>query len=141
MGIAGLWHGAGFTFILWGLAHGAWLWLERKVTFTLPRAVKIFLVFHGVCLLWVLFRAPDLNIAGSYFARLFLPPWNGAAVPGLLAAWLVGFALLMSPLAALIEGRRFLVLRVRWQVAASAALLVFALAHAGARIDFIYFTF
>jgi D-alanyl-lipoteichoic acid acyltransferase DltB (MBOAT superfamily) len=141
MGMAGLWHGAGFTFIFWGLAHGAWLWLERKATLDLPRWLKIILVFQGVCLLWVLFRAPDLLLAGAYFSRLLLPPWNAAPVPGLLASWLIAFALLQAPLAALIEQRSFLLLRLRWQVAASAALLVFALAHAGARIDFIYFTF
>jgi hypothetical protein len=101
----------------------------------------VLLVFHGVCLLWVLFRAPDLRAAGAYLGRLLLPPWNHAPVPGLLLAWLIGFAVLQVPIAALIEDRRFVALRVRWQVAATAALLLFALAHAGARIDFIYFTF
>src|SRR4051812_49011916 len=70
MGVAGLWHGAGFTFVIWGLAHGAWLWLERKLSLPLPRWLKIALVFHGVCLLWVFFRAPDLRVAASYLSRL-----------------------------------------------------------------------
>ncbi len=143
MALAGLWHGAGFTFVIWGLAHGAWLWIERKLRsrITLPRGLRIVLLFHGVCLLWVLFRAPSLHVAGAYLARLLLPPYTFAAVPGLLAGWLIGFALLQAPLARLIENRRFVGLRVRWQVAATAALLLFALAHAGAQIDFIYFTF
>jgi D-alanyl-lipoteichoic acid acyltransferase DltB (MBOAT superfamily) len=143
LGVAGLWHGAGFTFVIWGLAHGAWLWLERRLRgrVRLPRPARIFLVFHGVCLLWVLFRAPDLRSAVAYLGRLLLPPWNAAPVPGLLLTWLIGFALLQAPIAALIEDRCFLALRIRWQVAATAALLLFALAHAGARIDFIYFTF
>ncbi len=143
MGVAGLWHGAGFTFVIWGLAHGAWLWVERALRgrIDLPRWLNTALVFHGVCVLWVLFRAPDLRVAGAYLSRLLLPPYRFAPVPGLLAAWLIGFALLQAPAAALIEDRRFVALPVRWQVAATAALLLFALAHGGAQIDFIYFTF
>jgi alginate O-acetyltransferase complex protein AlgI len=143
MGLAGLWHGAGPTFLLWGLLHGAWLWVERKLELRreLPRFLRVALVFHGVCLLWVLFFAPDLRVAARALARLLLPPYSAAPVPGLLATWLIGFALLQAPLARLIEQGRFVALRLRWQVAATAALLLFALAHAGARIDFIYFVF
>jgi hypothetical protein len=72
---------------------------------------------------------------------MFLPPYTIAAVPGLLAAWIAAFALAMTPLASLIEERRFVHLKIRWQVAATSALILFALAHAGAQIDFIYFTF
>ena len=141
--LAGLWHGAGFTFLLWGLAHGAWLALERRAALwsRLPRALRVLLVFHGAVTLFVVFRAPGLPAAGAYLSRMFLPPWNAAAVPALLAGWLLGFGALMAPLSALIEERRFLTLPVRWQVAATTALLLFSLAHAGAQVDFIYFTF
>jgi alginate O-acetyltransferase complex protein AlgI len=143
MALAGLWHGAGFTYVIWGAAHGAWLALERRldVLERLPRAVRVPIVFHGVAVLFVIFRAPGLTAAATYLSRLFLPPYGIETVPALLAGWLAGFAILMSPLAALIANRRFLALRVRWQVAATSALLFFALAHAGAQIDFIYFTF
>jgi D-alanyl-lipoteichoic acid acyltransferase DltB (MBOAT superfamily) len=143
MVLAGLWHGAGWTFLLWGLLHGAWLALERRLPLwsRLPRALRIVLVFHGVAALFVVFRAEGLPAASAYLSRMFLPPFTAAAIPGLLAGWLAGFALLMSPLSALIEDRRFLALPVRWQVAATTGLLLFALAHAGAQIDFIYFTF
>ncbi|HET7788472.1 MAG TPA: MBOAT family O-acyltransferase [Myxococcales bacterium] len=143
MAVAGLWHGAGFTFLLWGAAHGAWLALERRLAFweRLPRPARVLLVFQGVAVLFVVFRAPTLQAAATYLSRLFLPPYSIEPMPALLAGWLLGFALLMSPLAALIADRRFLALRSRWQVAATSALIFFALAHAGAQIDFIYFTF
>ncbi|HEY6910606.1 MAG TPA: MBOAT family O-acyltransferase, partial [Myxococcales bacterium] len=143
MAVAGLWHGAGFTFLVWGAAHGAWLALERRLAFwqRLPRAVRVLAVFHGVAVLFVVFRAPGLPAAATYLSRLFLPPYRMEGVPAILIGWLLGFALLMSPLSALIADRRFVGLRVRWQVAATSALLFFALAHAGAQIDFIYFTF
>jgi alginate O-acetyltransferase complex protein AlgI len=143
MVLAGLWHGAGWTFLLWGLLHGAWLALERRLGIwsRLPRTLRIPIVFHGVAALFVVFRAPGLPAAGAYLSRMFLPPWTAAAIPGLLLGWLGGFALVMSPLASLIEDRRFLALPLRWQVAATTGLILFALAHAGVPIDFIYFSF
>jgi alginate O-acetyltransferase complex protein AlgI len=143
LGLAGLWHGAGFTFVLWGLLHGAWLSLERRLRIwtRIPRALRILLVFHGVIALFAVFRSPGLAAAQAILSRMFLPPYTAAAVPALLAGWLAAFALLMTPLARLIEERQFLELRLRWQVAATTALILFALAHAGAQIDFIYFTF
>ncbi len=143
---AGLWHGAGWTFVLWGIANGLWLVAERE----LPRlggrgragsVLRAVLVFHGVCLAWVLFRAPTLGNALAYYARLLLPPYTHAEVPGILSTWLVGFALLQFPLAWLMRGRRFVRLRLSAQVATAGALLYLALAYAGAQVDFIYFTF
>ena len=143
LGLGGLWHGAGFTFVLWGLAHGAWLLAERRLRLwtRIPRALRILFVFHGVTALFVVFRSPKLPAAGAYLSRMFLPPYGTATMPALLAIWLAAFALLMTPLSRLIEERGFLRLGLRWQVAATAALILFALAHAGAQIDFIYFTF
>jgi alginate O-acetyltransferase complex protein AlgI len=143
MGLAGLWHGAGFGFLLWGLSHGVWLAAERRSALwaRLPRALRILIVFHGVAVLFVVFRSPGLPAAAAYLSRMFLPPYTSAAVPGILAAWIASFALLMTPLSSVIEERRFLALKIRWQVAVTSAMILFALAHAGARIEFIYFSF
>jgi alginate O-acetyltransferase complex protein AlgI len=147
MGLAGLWHGAGLRFIVWGLLHGVWLAAERKVTLVwpgrrrLPRALSTLLVFLGVTLLWVPFRAPDAQVALAYAARLFLPPYSASAVPGLLWSVWLGFALLHGKLTALLEGRRFLALPVRAQAGLTVALLLWALALAGAQVDFVYFAF
>jgi alginate O-acetyltransferase complex protein AlgI len=73
--LCGLWHGAGYTFVLWGLYHGALLVLERlyRDRFgALPRgigawAISFLLVMFG----WVLFRSPDLATSLNYFATLF----------------------------------------------------------------------
>ncbi len=148
MTAAGLWHGAGWTFVLWGFGHGLWLLLERH-TPNWPRFrpgwwtrfVKMVLVFHGVCLLWVLFRAPSLDVARVYFGKLILPPFTASKVPGALAGWLIVFAALHRPLAWTFVGSRFTALRLplQWFLALAAGYLV--LAYAGARVDFIYFTF
>ncbi|MDE0886906.1 MAG: MBOAT family protein [Myxococcota bacterium] len=78
--LGGLWHGANWTFVIWGGLHGLLLILHRLVR---PRGItraeplawrdapKVFFFFNLVCLLWVFFRAPDLEFALRYFERLF----------------------------------------------------------------------
>lgn len=147
MTLAGLWHGAGWNFVLWGLGHGLWLVAERHAP-ELPRsnrwwirAARTLLVFHGVCLLWVLFRSPSLSVAWDYCQRLMPQPWSTSKVPSALSQWLILFALLQWPLAWTLKGGRFaaLPLKVQWILTLVCLLLI--LAYAGARVDFIYFNF
>ena len=147
MTLAGLWHGAGWNFVLWGLGHGLWLVAERHAP-ELPRSnrwwirsARTLLVFHGVCLLWVLFRSPSLSVAFDYCQRLLPQPWSASKVPSALSQWLILFALLQWPLAWTLKGGRFaaLPLKVQWILALVCLLLI--LAYAGARVDFIYFNF
>jgi len=74
MTIAGLWHGANYTFLLWGLAHGLLLSINhlwRNTKITLPTELSWFLTFLSVTLCWTLFRAENLTDAMSYFNALF----------------------------------------------------------------------
>jgi len=73
--LTGLWHGAAWTFVVWGLYYGVLIGLERFVWGSalarMPRVVQ-----HGYGLLvvllgWVFFRAESLEQAGSYFATMF----------------------------------------------------------------------
>jgi alginate O-acetyltransferase complex protein AlgI len=147
MALAGIWHGAGWPFVLWGLGHGLWLLIERQVPSApflenrFGRILKALLVFHGVCLLWVLFRSPTLAAAGEYFSRLLLLPFNSAKVPSVLAGWLIVFALAQWPLAWTFKERRFQNLSLKTQWLLALICLYFVLAYASARVDFIYFTF
>ena len=134
--------------MLWGFGHGLWLVVERHAPAwpgaadsRFARVVRTLLVFHGVCLLWVLFRSPTLAAAGDYFARLLAPPFTSTRVPQVLAVWLIGFALLQAPVAWTLKERRFVQrpLAAQWLLALAALYLV--LAYAGARVDFIYFMF
>jgi alginate O-acetyltransferase complex protein AlgI len=78
--LGGLWHGANWTFVVWGGIHGAGLSIERFFRRALgwqdPSAERASLVsastwisrvvvFHLVCLAWVFFRAPSLGAAFS----------------------------------------------------------------------------
>lgn len=58
--LVGLWHGAGWTFVVWGLLHGGALILERlwrKTHVTLPKSLSWLLTFNFLNVAWVFFRA------------------------------------------------------------------------------------
>ncbi len=70
--LGGFWHGAAWTFILWGGLHGGVLALERltdtgKGGRRLPDWIKRLYTFHLVALAWIVFRAPDFKTLGEMF--------------------------------------------------------------------------
>ena len=75
MALGGLWHGATWMFVLWGIYHGLLLAIERATGFgrgITPKALRIALVFLLAALGWILFRAPDLSIATVWYQKVFL---------------------------------------------------------------------
>ncbi len=86
--LGGLWHGAAWTFVLWGALHGAALVFERFFTpwDRMPALVRWLITFNVVVLAWILFRSPDLNIAGEVLSQLFSPgPATLWTLPAVLA--------------------------------------------------------
>ena len=78
--LSGLWHGAGWGFVLWGGLHGAAmvaqrLWGRRKF---LPKPLCWLLTFAFVNVAWVFFRAESLGQAGALLGDLFT---GGVALP------------------------------------------------------------
>lgn len=73
MGLAGLWHGANWTFILWGIGWGLAIavWRLGRAVFDRLGAVQWALTFLIALLLWVPFRAPGFAPMADYFATLF----------------------------------------------------------------------
>ena len=69
--LGGLWHGAAWPFVLWGLFHGLGLLVERRLGLRLPRVVARLATFHFVCFGWILFRSESLGTAGNVLGRLF----------------------------------------------------------------------
>lgn len=85
--IGGLWHGAAWTFVVWGIIHGTWLAVHRALSGTkekkgtrktpiLLRMAKTLATFHLVCVAWLFFRAESLDQANTMFARLFSSSWG-----------------------------------------------------------------
>ena len=75
--VSGIWHGAGWTFILWGLLHGLAQVLERlwgKRRDALPRWARWAMTFLFINLAWIFFRANNLGDAFGYIRRMFTKP-------------------------------------------------------------------
>lgn len=71
----GLWHGAAWTFVIWGFYHGVFLVLERaflgKLLENVPRFFGVMYSLLVVLMGWVLFRSNSLSEALLYMAKLF----------------------------------------------------------------------
>lgn len=75
--LSGLWHGAGWGFLIWGALHGLVMVLERllKGRAALPRPVAWLLTFLFVNAAWVFFRAGTVEQALALLGGLFGPGW------------------------------------------------------------------
>jgi alginate O-acetyltransferase complex protein AlgI len=75
--LSGLWHGANFTFIVWGALHGLLVtFMPGRKTIRHKWVKTIFLVlvnFILVTLLWVFFRSPNMQFAFNYIKGMFTP--------------------------------------------------------------------
>ena len=67
--LGGLWHGANWTFFVWGAIHGTLLAFERLVSFR-PRKLITFVI---ILITWVFFRSPDLASAAAYLRCMIDP--------------------------------------------------------------------
>lgn len=74
--LTGLWHGASWHYIAWGLWHGMFLLIERffrtrKQNIKIPKILKFVYVFVVVVLGWVMFRANGLKTSLKYICAMF----------------------------------------------------------------------
>lgn len=75
--LCGLWHGASWNFVIWGLFHGLFLVLERgkrysKILISLPKLFQNFYAILIVMIGWVFFRSPDLAYSLGFLKVMFL---------------------------------------------------------------------
>jgi alginate O-acetyltransferase complex protein AlgI len=73
--LCGLWHGAAYTFIVWGLYHGLLLVLERLgrqwFALSIPGPIAWVYTIVAVMIGWVIFRAESLPHAMSFLKAMF----------------------------------------------------------------------
>jgi alginate O-acetyltransferase complex protein AlgI len=69
----GLWHGANWTFVIWGLYHGAFLLLEDYIPKLkkLPKVIGHIYALLVVCVGFVIFRADNITQAFAMISRMF----------------------------------------------------------------------
>ena len=75
MTICGLWHGAGWNFVLWGFLHGLFVGFAHFINFVsfsfrLPKVFIQIIIFHIVAVLWIPFRSIDINNMYDMFYAL-----------------------------------------------------------------------
>ena len=151
--LGGLWHGANWTFVIWGLLHGGALAVERALgsarrgvttSSGFWRWLKRIVVFQFVCLTWIFFRAASLEDAIKFIGNLF----RSSVAPDLLPAFffLTFFAAIIMAMDLMVEqsGGEYVFqnLSPRLQIAtAVAGLLMVAFLSTGGISAFIYFQF
>jgi alginate O-acetyltransferase complex protein AlgI len=152
--LGGLWHGANWTFVMWGGLHGLYLAVERCLRGRFggyrPGALVVFalglLTYTLVNVAWVFFRATSFKRAGEVLAGMF--GLNAEPVPILAVVHLIAVALVVSGIVAThwLMRRRTLESLVARTPAAVVALVWAAMAFAviieqGTGNAFIYFQF
>jgi alginate O-acetyltransferase complex protein AlgI len=138
MFIGGFWHGAAWTFLVWGAIHGAFLGVERFIRERwraderaplLPRpasaALQWLVTFHVVCLAWIFFRADELGTAWDVVTGIATNGGPAPLVTTLIVVLVaVSIASQFTPAGAGLQARRAF---RSWSRAAQAAAIAGAL--------------
>jgi alginate O-acetyltransferase complex protein AlgI len=114
MALAGLWHGANYTFIIWGAAWGLYILVGRMLPQGgLPRPAAWLVHMVAVICLWVLFRSPSLGYALDFLRTMFafrggLPGAVDDAAPAVLVAAGIALLFVLHWLESRLQDRRVL---------------------------------
>ena len=147
MCLGGLWHGAAWSFAIWGTFHGLALSIERflKNNISLPdfhfiRYIKIFTVFTFVTFAWLLFKLPDFSHVISYFDAI----WNNMDLNSWTA---IELYIILYSLPVIIHhtyvlfNYNKLINSATVQTLLYGILLFFIITNSGSSEEFIYFQF
>ena len=96
--LTGLWHGAAWNYVLWGLYYFVLLTAERLIgqarLARVPRVLRHFLTMALVMIGWVLFAIEDFGALGAYLYSLFSP--SGGVISTQAAVWVLSYLPLMA---------------------------------------------
>jgi alginate O-acetyltransferase complex protein AlgI len=147
--IAGLWHGANWTYVVWGGLNGLVLAIElglgvgrgaARATAWPARVARTLLTFHIWVLLMIVFRSPNFSVVIGYLGGLFRCKQLGDVgwLPFAAAA-----AVLAIDIPQYVSGDHVVFSRMPWwvQSPAYAAICFGILLFGGAGMPFIYFQF
>lgn len=148
MVLGGLWHGAAWSYAIWGVAHGLALAVERFVDHQFPSTptkvsqfVRGILVFGVVTILWLLFKLPDFSHVIAYCKALFYnlhKPNDGRTVSLIM---IYSLAVMLYHLHYLIRTEQPSKRRASWEVVSYSIMLFLIITNSGSGGAFIYFQF
>ncbi|HYM03449.1 MAG TPA: MBOAT family O-acyltransferase [Stellaceae bacterium] len=142
MALGGLWHGAGWTFIVWGTLHGLGLALGvfwRRRLPPLPAWLGWLLLMSFLIITWIFFRAPSLAAAVSVLSAMAGQTSPGGFIGARTILIAAAFAFLGPSSQAIVERLR----PYAWLAPAAALVTIAALLKLGdgPAYEFIYFRF
>ncbi|GAB3688148.1 MBOAT family protein [Spirosoma flavus] len=149
MVLGGLWHGAAWSYAIWGFAHGLALAVERFIDNLFPTKptrlsefIRGIIVFAYVTILWLLFKLPDFNHVIAYCRALVnnIDKPNDGRVLSLIAVY--ALAVILYHVNYLLRERRSEAQKhPAWEFAAYAIMIFLVITNSGSGGAFIYFQF
>lgn len=153
--ISGLWHGAAYTFIIWGAMHGVCMVIERLVygekikqlsdKFSLANLIRIIITFTIVNFAWIFFRINNLGDVMHIFKKIFTEPGKPFLDTNTLLMGFVAMAIIFiydlvkeKHLDIHLLSSRFMVVRYLTAIMLIVYILAFGVLNGG---SFIYFQF
>jgi len=149
MSIGGVWHGAGWNFLLWGTAHGIFLVIvhilpsSKDKDYFILNILKIVVTFITVSLLWVLFFSHSINEAFEYYKILFTFDFKMIS-PKIIIELLIGFIIIWVMPNSIEISRYETAERLKWYYGVYGAILMFISLKIMAVVpsnSFVYFNF
>ena len=70
--LSGIWHGANWTFFIWGFLNGLLLFMQNIFKVKLPKIISWTLTLLSISFLWIIFRSQTIYDAYNYISRIFL---------------------------------------------------------------------
>lgn len=153
--ISGLWHGAAYTFIIWGAMHGVCMVIERLVygekikqlsdKFSMSNIIRIIITFIIVNFAWIFFRINNLGDVMQIFKKIFTEPGKPFLDTNTLLMGFVAMVIIFiydlvkeKHLNMHLLSSRFMVVRYLTAIMLIVYILAFGVLNGG---SFIYFQF
>ena len=147
MVLGGLWHGAAWSYAVWGAFHGIALAIERLINdyfdIKIPKALLFFkglFIFLMVTFAWLLFKLPEFNHVIAYVSSFFNNP-NGNDYNIILHILLYSIPVILYHFFYLLKENKGNDYLKRAEPILYSTMLFLIITNSGSATDFIYFQF
>lgn len=149
MVLGGLWHGAAWSYMIWGLAHGLALVVERWLSdrqllvsaSTTARLLKSVWVFVYVTIAWLLFRLPEFDHVLAYLKAIGLNQQKPHDTLAISFIMLYSIPVVMYHAAYVLRERNVRLKGLQWEFVPYGLMLFMIITNSGKSGSFIYFQF